>query len=97
MLLRKHFRRCHYAGLEAVSDGYKCSQHCDHRFSASDISLQEAVHLRAALHVVADFRDYAFLGACQREREGFVAFVECLADTVHRYAVHIPAPHIFLL
>ena len=97
MLLSKHFRRSHDTCLAPVSYGYEGCQHGDHGLSAAHISLQQPVHLQAALHVPMDFLDHPLLCPCQVERQRSVALVERLSDARHRDAVHISAAHIFLL
>ena len=48
VLICKHFRWCHYAGLIAVANGDEAAEHRNHRFSGTHIALQKAVHLMAA-------------------------------------------------
>ena len=96
MLLGKHFCRCHDAGLVPVSDGYQRSQYGHHRLSATHVSLQKAVHLMAALHIVPDLGDNPFLGACKREWKGLITFIERISDLWHGYAVVFAAAYVFL-
>ena len=97
MLLCKHFRRCHYAGLVSVPDSYQGSEHCYHCLPASDVSLEKTVELVSAAHVVPDFGYDPFLGSCQRKRKGIVAGIERISDLWHPYAYLVAAPYVFLL
>ena len=72
MLLCKHFRRRHDAGLVAVVYRQQRTQHRHHRLSGADVALKQTVHLMAAAHVFEDFADHAFLGAGEIEWEGFI-------------------------
>ncbi len=96
MLLRQDFCRRHYTCLKTVSYGYESRKDGHHRLSAADISLKEAVHLVAALHVVPDLCDHPFLSPGKGEGERFVAFVEGLSDLRHMDALFCAAAYIFL-
>ena len=69
VLLGKHFRRCHDAGLVAVSHGDERTQDRHHGLAAAHVSLKEAVHLVPAHHVLANLLDNAFLGTCKVIRQ----------------------------
>ena len=97
MLLCKHFCRCHDAGLISVSYCNQCRQYCHHSLAASDISLEEPVHLMSAPEVVAYLGYYPFLCSCERERKCFVASVESFADSRHGNSLIFAAAYIFLL
>ena len=77
----ENFGRRHEAGLAPVVE---CKEHAhegDEGFPASDIALQEAVHLVAGAHVLAYFLDYAFLGIGERKGNFLVVeAVEMVAD-----------------
>ena len=82
---------------ETVSYGYQRSEHGYHGLSAAHVSLQQPVHLQAALHISMNLPDHPLLGSGQVERERCVALVERFSDAWHRNAVHISAAYIFLL
>ena len=86
MLLCKHFRGRHYAGLVAVVHRQQRTQHCHHRLAGAYVALEQAVHLVAAAHVFEDLPDHTFLGAGEGEGERSVEGVEGCADLRHRQA-----------
>ena len=96
MLLGKHFRRSHDAGLITVSDGYQCAEHSHHGLSAAHISLQQAVHLMSAPEVLPYLLYHPLLGACKREGECIITSIERFADTAHGYSLVVSASYIFL-
>ena len=67
MLSGKDFRRCHERGLIAVVEGEKHYHQSDYGLAASDVALQQSVHLVAALQVGADLLDDTFLRIGERE------------------------------
>ena len=96
MLLGKDFRGGHDAGLVAVSHGNKGTEYRHHGFSGAYVSLEEAVHLVAALHILPDFPYHALLGAGELVGKGVVAVVERLAHLGHGEAHGVVAADILL-
>ena len=68
MLLGKYLGRSHYAGLISVVYGYEHGHKCYHSLAAAHITLEQAVHLASAAHVVTDFTYNPFLCSGQTER-----------------------------
>ena len=65
MLLSQNFSRSHQSSLKS---GSNCSIHrnCrNYRFPASDVALQESIHMKRTMHVLANFVHDAFLCICQ--------------------------------
>ena len=96
MLICKHFRRRHDAGLIAVSYGDEAAQHGNHRLAGTHIPLKQAVHLVAAGHIGPYLLYHPLLGAGERIRQGVVAGSEGIAHLRHAYAVLRPAAHVAL-
>ncbi len=97
VLLGKDFGRGHHAGLVTVPHSDEGTQDRDHGLAGTDVPLQQAVHLMAAAHVLADFPDDPFLGIGQFIRKRVVASVEGFPDRRHGKAHHTAAADIFLL
>ena len=97
MLLCKHFRRSHDAGLIAVSYGDEAAQHGNHGLTGADVSLQQTVHLRAAGHIGPYLLYHPLLRSGEGVREGVVAGMEGRADVLHHQSVGGLAAHVLLL
>ena len=67
MLPSQYFGGCHDAGLVSVIQSNQCSHESDNRLTAAHISLQEAVHLFPATHVMAHLADDTLLCSGKRE------------------------------
>lgn len=65
----EYFGRSHQAGLCAVVDGYEHAQQGHECLAASNVALQQPVHLPARTHVGAYLLDDPFLCPGQLERQ----------------------------
>ena len=97
MLLGQDFRRCHETGLVAVSHGDEGTEYRYHGFAGTYVSLQQAVHLVAAAHIVTNFPDHALLRIGELVRQRIVTSVEGLPDGRHLEPDGATAADIFLL
>ena len=97
VLLCKHFRRRHDAGLVAVAHGDETAQHGHHGLARAHVALQQAVHLMAAHHVGADLLDHPLLRTCEAVRQAVVAGVEISAHAGHLKPFLGTRAYVFLL
>jgi hypothetical protein len=84
VLIGKDFRRCHDACLVAIIDGNKAAYKCHECLTATDIALQQSVHLSSAAHIVVYLSYHSFLRSCEREWQ--VAEIESIE--IVPYAAH---------
>ena len=72
MLTSQYFGGCHDAGLVSIIQGNQCGHESDNRLTATHISLQEAVHLLSAAHVMAHLADNTLLRPGKRKLQNVV-------------------------
>ena len=83
VLLCQDFRRCHHAGLITIVQGNEHGHQGHQCLSATHVALQQAVHLTACAHILADLVHHPFLCACQCERQVLlVEVVEQRTDAI---------------
>ena len=75
MLAGQNFGRSHYARLIAIVQGDEGGHEGHDCFSATHVTLQQAVHLLAAAHIVPHLTDDALLRSSERELQDIVVKV----------------------
>ena len=69
MLGGQHFRRRHHGSLIAVCRGHQQGKQSKHRFSGSDVPLNQAVHTVWAAQIIPDLPPHSLLCLCQGKRK----------------------------